>query len=262
MIEERYLELIHRAIDGALSANEEADLRSYLNRSPEAKRLFDDLKLLSSTVKNLQEVEPPVNLRANILRSIDFSLYEPRPASSPWHPMKNLLDLFSTPRFVAPFAAGVVVAALLLFFVFDLKLPDETEPAGLTGTIIADDVIKSFDRGDSFKVQLDNLQAHLLTKTSKNLVVAELEIHSKQEVDVVFTVDGVDMCFSAFKQAEGGSGQLVINENTSRLTTTGDQRYLLFFTDKKRATTPFNVKFVRGDSVLFEKTVTPRAKGE
>jgi hypothetical protein len=254
--------LIHRAVDGALTQEEEADLHTCLNRSPEAKRLFDDLKLISSSLKSHDDVEPPMDLRSNILRSVDFSLYGRRSPSNPWYPLRSVLELFTFPRFVAPFAAGVVVAALLLFFVFDLRVSDNSEPTGLTGTIISDEAIKGFDRGDSFRFQLENLLANLETKTSKNLVVAELEIHSKQQVEVIFTVDGVDMCFSAFRQEEGGSGQLIVNENISRLTTVGDQRYLLFFTGKKGAITPFNVKFVQNGSTLYEKTVTPRLKGE
>lgn len=255
MIDPKFVELIHREVDGENSPAESQQLHIYFQHNPEAQRLFNDYKMLSSSIDEMEEITPPRALKTRVLNSINPTMYKQRRTS--FARLERLFESWGTRRYAFVFSAGIAVGVLALVFFFDLRVPSE-ETSSLTGTIISSKVPTDFTPGDAFNVNLPQVEANLQTKYSNNIVVAELELRSADLVEVLFTVDGVDMCFSAFKQAEGGKGHLVVNENTSKLTSIGDQQYVLFFTDKTGSGKALDVKILQKGQILHEKTLLPK----
>ena len=55
MLEEKYIELVNKKIDGHLSAEEEHLLASYLETNPTARAYYKDLKQSMDLLENLNE---------------------------------------------------------------------------------------------------------------------------------------------------------------------------------------------------------------
>jgi hypothetical protein len=260
MIDERYIESINKELDGENTPEESVALKSYLERNPKANELFEDLRSLFAEFDQIRPIDPPRSLKPLILNSIDVSRYQRNRASLFGRLFKNVAEVWRAKSHALVFSAGVVAGVLVLAMFFDLRIPDDRGTTALTGTIISDEATKHFRAGDAFRVDLGPVQVGLSTKYSNNIVAAELELHSTEEVEVVFGTNGNSLCFSAFKQEEGGTGHLVVGENTSRLKSVGNQTYVLFFTDKKRESTPLDFKVMQQGKILYERTVLPRKK--
>jgi hypothetical protein len=69
-MEEKYVELMNREIDGLNSRAESAELEKYLHRNPEAGRYYRELLFVAGALNRVPEVEPPAGLKASILNSI------------------------------------------------------------------------------------------------------------------------------------------------------------------------------------------------
>lgn len=260
MIEERYIELINKELDGENSPNESAALKSYLERNREANDLFEDFRTLFGDIDQIRPIDPPRSLKPLILNSIDASRYRRQPTPFLGRLFGSIVEVWKAKSYAVVFSAGVVVGILALVMFFDLRISNDGGTSELTGTIMSDKATKDFTAGDAFRVDLGSVQVGLSTKYSNNIVAAELELHSKGEVEVIFGTNGNSLCFSAFKQEEGGTGHLVVGENTSRLKSVGDQTYVLFFTDKNKETTPLDFKVMQEGKVLYERTVQPRKR--
>jgi hypothetical protein len=113
------LALIHAEIDGELDARQRGQLAARLLADPEARRLRDGLQGLCAMLDEVEEVEPPVELRARILEALPPSVAPLR--RSRW----------SGPQWrYAALAAGVLGAAVLVLEMLDGQGPASTEVAG------------------------------------------------------------------------------------------------------------------------------------
>lgn len=117
-----YLALIHAEIDGELDAAQRAQLARRLLADPDLRAEREDLRRLCSLLDGMDDVEPPAQLRANILRAL------PMAAAPLGHPR-------AVPRWrYFALAAGILGAAILVLESVKGPGPASTE---LTGTIAA-----------------------------------------------------------------------------------------------------------------------------
>ena len=70
MIEDRYVELINKEIDGTNSPGESAKLRRHLQAYPGADNYFRQLTSVYKALDKLPEAVPPPDLRKNVLNAI------------------------------------------------------------------------------------------------------------------------------------------------------------------------------------------------
>jgi hypothetical protein len=123
MAHREYITLIHAEIDGELDAANRAELARHLLADPNARTLREDLRRLCTELDALPEVEPPAQLRRNILAALPQSTVK-RPALS-----------LSSPywRLAAVLAAVVVAGAI----VFETVKGPGPAAGNLSGTIAA-----------------------------------------------------------------------------------------------------------------------------
>jgi hypothetical protein len=119
MADTAHLALIHAEIDGELDARQRSELAKLLLAEPEIRAVREDLRRLCAALDALPEVEPPAQLRANILASMPRSTLSP--ARSAW----------AAPRWrYAALLAGVLGAGAIVFETLDGTRPATTEAAG------------------------------------------------------------------------------------------------------------------------------------
>ena len=73
MADSEHLAFIHREIDGELDGEQRAELARWLLTDPGARVLHEHLKRLCGTLDALEQVEPPPQLRQNVLDALPQS---------------------------------------------------------------------------------------------------------------------------------------------------------------------------------------------
>jgi hypothetical protein len=121
MAHQEYTTLIHAEIDGELDAANRAELARHLLADPDARTLREDLRRLCTALDALPEVEPPAQLRQNILAALPQSTVKRPRLSSPYW------------RLAAVLAAVVVAGAI----VFETVKGPGPAAGNLSGTIAA-----------------------------------------------------------------------------------------------------------------------------
>jgi hypothetical protein len=78
MADTGHVALIHAEIDGELDGQQRAELARRLLADPEARALREDLKRLCTELDTTEDVEPPAQLQASVLRALPHLVTPPR----------------------------------------------------------------------------------------------------------------------------------------------------------------------------------------
>src|SRR5262249_33838372 len=108
MADVELINLINAEIDGELEAPQRAELARRLLADPEARALREDLLRVRTMLDAVAEVEPPPELRANVLRGLPAA--DARGSRASW--------VAARWRYGA-LAAGVMAAAVLVYETVD-----------------------------------------------------------------------------------------------------------------------------------------------
>ncbi len=225
MLEKKVLDLLNQELDNANTEKESASIRKILQKKPEAKKYYDDLREMSLMFRRIKDVPAPAHLKERILRALP--LPEPLRAARP-SPFKTFLRDFTANtqyRLALTFAGGVV-AGILLFVVFSSPPADSTN---LMGTMASNQpVVLAEAKAD---ISLDGAVGVIQAKRFKSTIVAEINLQTSKEVDVVINYDHQQMKFRTFEPIGDAEGTLVVLEGQLRLSVSGLQKYELSFTD-------------------------------
>ncbi len=156
--------LINEEIDGTISPDDLRKLRSILVDSEEARVIYGRFRQTVDIIKTAEEVAPPPDLKAGIMRSIDADRYSRARKKSIFDTLRPYV-LGYRAGFALSFAGGVLCGALILaLYAGIFHSPSAFDKNILTGTIISeapsenlDNIIKDehFNRADvsgSFRV--------------------------------------------------------------------------------------------------------------
>src|SRR5262249_21090642 len=111
MIEQAFIELMHREIDSEISPSERQNLRDYLQASSEARAYYERLVRLAAEFTKSPQVEAPVGLKQSIMTQIGAYHHNRAPhTQSSSKPLKEFFKtLFGSPVFLL--SSGAVAGA-------------------------------------------------------------------------------------------------------------------------------------------------------
>lgn len=184
MTDPRLLELINAEIDGELDAQQRAELARSLLADPNARARREELRQLCAALDQLEEVEPPSQLRENILAALPQS----KPQRS-WPPPTRW-------RYAA-LVAGILAGGLVVLEVSKGPQSATTDAAGTMaapGTPTTLDTVRLSDGPVSGRASLYRDRAGL---------GLELDLAASAPVDVLVTGDGQSLRVKAL----GGQGK-------------------------------------------------------
>jgi len=263
MIEERYITLIHREIDGLNSAQESSDLQSYLSHDAGATDYYRDILKLSNMLGTVPLVEPPLNLRKRILNSIAIH----RPALQ-----KNLVSEVAA-QFVQSlrvhrsyafvFASGLAIG-IIGFSLLDGGTPlnQRESVTHLSGTMTRPAPTPALSVMDQGELTAADVQGQVTLRGSREVLLVELQVKGGRDVDVALDFADADVGFSSFSQQYTQPDNLRMDRNSVRVGNAGDNQYTLVFSRKSPNAVPIKVKFYRSSSLLFERVFSAPAAAE
>ena len=269
MPDEKWVECIHKEIDGLNSPEESSNLRSYLKSHPEEQKLYDDLMHLTGLMKNVVREDQSPKLRDNILKEIPYNMYPHYKLSFTASLVNKVTDLL-TPgpalklslQYAAAFAAGFVLC-MMLFFAYEHKVhqnlfTDSTYMQGAMGVPADPGPFEEADRAD---IDLPSVRGEIKIYYSTNLVQARLDLQSAGTVEAEIGFDKNDLAFSGWRQLETSvNSHIESDDNKVRLSHDGHQNYWLIFANKTPDVSRLTLKLYKEGSTAYEASFQTGAR--
>lgn len=242
MIDEKYIDLIHKEIDGIIRPDEQRMLKAYLNENPEAQTLYRELQQTVQMLNKVEEIEPSVNLKERIMNSIDSNKGEAR------RPQKASVSFMSR-WFVKPvyaFALGMIAGLLIYGLVVENMIQKKSpDTNGLYGTIGINEKM-SGKKAQKVSVLLPEIKGTISMRQAENAVRLEANLTTPYECDIILEYDPSQIRFDGMPM----QGRYAVLENSDqfvRIKSSGQIQYNIYFTRLSQNPAPVNVKlFVSG----------------
>lgn len=257
--EEKIFELINKSIDGVLTSREEAKLKKYLEFNPDTQKLYTDMKQVATILDSVKEIEPPVSLKQRIINTVNAHEL-PRPAREGFS-LRWILPHVARYRVAYAFTGGAV-AGMLIFGLLTtgfgrLSTVDVTK---LYGTLVDHDYAARMIPCASVAVDLNGITGSLSTKKGENIVLTELEMDSREALDLKVSYDGNSLRVLGVGQTNGSSSAINIADNTITIKTTGKNRYNIYFVEGTQSSSPIRCSLVRAGNLLSEYDLSVTAE--
>lgn len=234
MLKKKMVDLLNQELDGTNGPKDSAAVKRLLERSAEAKQYYSDLQSVAAMFKKVPSAEPPAHLKKNILAAIPFPVQHPVVRAA----RKPLLDGFFSSiglRYAVTFAGGAV-AGILLFALVTNVPSDSTNLVGTMGPN------RSAAAEASAEVRLDQVTGSIAASEANGTLTADLNLHSRDEVDVILNFDEHQLKFDSFRPDSDSRSTLTLLEGQVRLTLTGEHRYTIAFLNESNTTPSLTAK--------------------
>lgn len=252
MIEEKYIELMQRRLDGALSKSEQEKLQAYLADNPVAQEMDAGLKEVSDALAGVEILDAPKTLKGRIM-----NLVEARSAvkSTSSTPLSSLLDSFAglfSVRHAYSFSAGAVAGIFILIMVFQFNggLPG-VGVSDIQGTMTPTSAPK-FEIVDSKKISLTGVEGKIQVLATRNITIAEIHLSSVSEVQITVGFETSDYRFDGYRAS--GKAESTVEGGEIKLSHTGQDIHVLLFSGLGRSSSPIVVKIL-SDNDIYEVTL-------
>lgn len=262
MIENEYIEMIDKEIDKTITGKEIVMLKKYLAENPEAQEYYDNLVRLSKVLHRVNDVDPPAELKNRILNSIRTNRPPAREKENIFQILRTALKPKVNLKYAYAFSAGIMVGtAIFVLFINKPGNMPSLDVSDLSGTIIMSATSGALETADKREFDLGEVYGTIETKFARNVVLAEVDITSQQEIEIVVEYDENDIGFDGFRQLQHLKGSFDIGEKYLRLVHRGKNKYILVFEDKTQTISSMTFKIYSAD-LIYEKTVSTGKSGE
>jgi hypothetical protein len=246
-IDKKYIELINKEIDHMTTPDEKVELQIYLQANEAARDYFNDLQLTNNYLNRLPDQEPTVNLKKQIINSIDFNRYSRKERKhSAW-------GFLFAPKFrlAYTFAVGIIVG--IIVYAVLVNNSNTVNINDIYGTIgINNDGANTISE---LPLKLPDISGNIEIKGIDKNFWFNLDLDSKQNFDVVISypvsVKFENMRLGIVKNIEISKEQTLI-----KTTNSGFQKYSLLFTQNSPEPVTVKIQILQSGNTLFEHNLT------
>ncbi len=255
MIEEKYLELINGEIDCVNSPSQSKKLQKYLEHNPDAQRFYHDLSVMSEALSHAKVVEPPQNLKKNIVNAIPIDKYAKHERH---YAFRHYIDTFlfgNKPRYAYVFSAGVVIGIIVisLMFVF-LSNKDFINIPDIYGTLRAN-FPSNFRIADKFEINEKEIKGDATLSYAEQTILVDLTVKTSQDINIMLGFNENDMNFLEFKKSNNLSNDLTVKPNSIQFSSNGENNYLIALGRKTSNLSPMYLKIYSSTGIAYERTL-------
>ncbi len=261
-MDDRYIELVNKAISAEANPDEKAELEKYLESDPEARKIYRQLIRTSELLGEAGDVEPSAYLKTLIINSVDFSRYEAKQKGPVLEFLSRAGRFSLRPRFAYGFALGVAVG-LVVVSVF------VTGPGGryrgdirdLYGTIgITEDAgFISVERVPISSGQVTGLVDLLRLGDS---FMFEVTLRGLQASEVLLSYDPDQAVFRGITPHDSGKTVLDVGSGYVKTTGYGDGDLSLHFLKEKASTASLDLRILSSGELLVSHKFTVGPESE
>jgi hypothetical protein len=259
MAEDKFVELIHKELDGTISYFERARLNRYLRTHGEARRLRHTLRQMEEALHQVEPVEPPPALRANVMAQVRPRV---RPAVTK-NPLGVLIASFTGRLRVQPayavglgFALGILV---IVPFVMQSQGLRGIRNYEVSGSLVPGVIPRSLTPVDHLDLRGEGVTGEFETHAAEGLVLAGLAISTVQPVVVQVTFDPRSERFAGLVNETLTATYVNSERDRVALRHRGDEEYWFIFSSAAETASTIALKVMAGSEVVFEGSVAIQA---
>jgi hypothetical protein len=253
---EKYLELMHAALDGEATDKELATLRDYIASHPEAQSVHAELAKLTEILNQVEELETPDDLRGSILAALP-----PRGLVAEIGP-RNSRSRFRIPliRYGYALAAGLLIGAALTGVAFKSLSPVET--SDIYGTLAVRENAPGYVVMEQLKLDSPELAGSVELRRSGSNAMIIFDLHGQQAVEVEVGFDASQAGLMSFDQQPGDIRSLEAKKGTISFQTEGQQRSTVLLTNEKAGQLTLDLRFYVAGKLIRHDALAGRFPGE
>lgn len=256
MISDKFIELIHREIDGLNSPAESAQLRDALAANPEVRQFYDEMQATASLLQEVKPVEPPAHLPHVIMNQLPAHRYGAASQASWWAGLREWLEVKFNFNYVYAFAGGLAIGVALFALVSQTTLPS-LDSDQLGGTMIQRDGNEALKIIKTLEINRGGVIGKIEVKQSAGAVRAELQLDSTQPLELTIAFDDQQLGFTNLTMLDDSVlGEAILIANAVQLTDAGQKHYAVDFKKKDRGASKLEIKMV-GAGAVQEEWVIP-----
>lgn len=255
MIDRSVQEWLQKEIDGENPPEVSARVTAILAADPEAKSMFEELRMLSSTLAGIDSVEPPSTLRPSVIHAIEQRSRQSK--KSGWFVRKTMENIFPAAgvRYSLVFATGILAgvmvygAASRLLVAWDVT---DGDAAGTMGTAhsrpVSGTVLNT-------PVAADHLQGSAAMEFGEDHDVLRLSLRSESEIVAVVHVESQSHTIIAVRQRSGTANEFTVTTDSTALRAHGDIVCDVYLKPLQSAQSPVTLKVWSEGRPVFDGTV-------
>ncbi|UCD95343.1 MAG: hypothetical protein JSU69_04640 [Candidatus Zixiibacteriota bacterium] len=251
------IELINKELDGLISDEEFERLNEILEMNPSARRLRAEHRKIAEKLATVEPVEPPSDLKVNILKKIDARKYA---LARPRSVIDRFLELWTRSRaayaysFVAGAAVGAAVLLVCLYGISDHMPLNNNELVGTVITQADSDEFRVVDKAEFSPAEASGL---VTVRRNNGAILVRVDVVSSDEIELVFEFDETSVLFAGYERGDGIEIGTLSKEGFISVRHLGRNAYTLVFEDTGEQQTPITMH-VYSDSLVFSENLDLR----
>lgn len=253
-MDDRFIDLINRELDGDLSDSEIKRLKGYLSQDSEGAELRENLRKLSLILGAVPPQEPPAYLKHRIMEAVCAVKKQSAPNRSIVGEILSVFRVRFSPPLAYSFATGAVIGILILGSLVTLGNGDfRLDPSDLRGAILegqkpAVEIIQP-----TYPINFQGVTGNVKAGIGNGLATIEISIVSQKALKIDLRFPENLISFAAVTQSsivsgEAKSSDFQISANSVRIDHLGENNYLIVFhrTSESPATISLAISSVDG----------------
>ena len=237
-LDDKFIRLMNADIDGTASESERTDLREYLSSLPEARAMYDDLAGLANVLSRVEALEPPAELRREIMAALPVR----RPGTRV-HERYNV-GYFWLPvlKYGYALAAGILLGLVLARVPFrNLTL---SNPSDLYGTMTAKGPAQQIAAKDQMNLDLADLKGSATLSRISSGVRIGFDLNASRPTQVIVGLGDGQYFFQGFDQETDSAREFEAGEGRITFLFDGENRSTLLLSARNRAAVSINLEFL------------------
>ena len=255
MIDERYIELINKELDGVNTESESNELEQFLSENAEALQYYDELLRAASALKRIEHVEPPSFLKTHILNSVEAL---PAPVRTGFTWVNKVLDVFRQrpkARYAVVFASGLCVGIMILIIADQWRHDEIPDPAKISGSMGLPAEIARLHKIDSVILDGAGFRGVFKTLRGDGNITVECAVAANDNLRVELSADPKELKFVAVNRLGGTDNDVMATGGRVIFTGTKSEHGLITYTEVASPRQPIEVRVYKGGIVIGNVSV-------
>jgi len=255
MNKERCIELIHSEIDGTITLEEKQELHQHLESDMEMKQLFLQLMNTQAVFNQVTDVEPPLNLKSEILDAIDENRYAPSRRRNLKQFLRESLAIMPAPRYAFSFSVGLVLGAFLIVVLYYGNNNNLNNNYRFGGTILSKEALGRFRITDSLDIDIPDVSGRIEIGQTPTIVQLNLNLTSKKEIEFLIKFNPVNIHLLGFTRRSEGLNKLSSDDGLLKFFHQNTNSYTVIFGQKGQNESHMVFSIFSGGLVYSKKMI-------
>jgi len=251
MIEEKYIDLINKEVDGIISEKEKNQLSEFLEKNPQAKIIYQEIIKTSELRKKYYDLDPSPNLKKKILSKIDSDRYTSDRNET--IERSSIVDWFINinPKVVYAFAAGLILGLIVYSVLLtDMNHKNELDNINFYGTIGIPETA-DVQKLDQVSLELSRETGTVNFFKFDKIIWFDINMITSDRYEMAFSFDQTKTSFASFKPLDHLMTTIRNEKDKIRITLDGNSHFLLLFTQNPTEKSQINLEIVHTTQAPF-----------